>query len=141
VVEARAPLVGEDMPDALAPRPATGGAGDGADPEVVVYRISGVVFFGAAASIGSVLDRISAAHRALVVDVSAVPFLDSTGAHVLEGLSRKASRGGVRMFVAGASPELRRVLLTHGVRPPVVTYVGDLAEALEAYRAARRDAG
>jgi sulfate permease, SulP family len=140
VVEARAPLVGEDMPDALAPRPATGGAGDGADPEVVVYRISGVVFFGAAASIGSVLDRISASHRALVVDVRAVPFLDSTGAHVLEGLSRKASRGGVRMFVAGASPELRRVLLAHGVRSPAVTYVGDVAAALEEYRAARRDA-
>ena len=29
-----------------------------ADPEVVIYRITGALFFGATASIGSVLDRI-----------------------------------------------------------------------------------
>ncbi|MFM8679729.1 MAG: SulP family inorganic anion transporter, partial [Alphaproteobacteria bacterium] len=62
-IEARSPLVGEDVPDALAPGAARGAAA-GADPEVVVYRITGAFFFGAAASIGSVLDRISDAHRA-----------------------------------------------------------------------------
>lgn len=139
-VEARSPLVGEDVPDALAPLPAAAADGDGPDREVVVYRISGVFFFGAAASIGSVLDRISAAHRALVVDFSAVPFLDSTGAHVIEGLARKAARGGVRLFVAGASPEIRRALLTHGVRPPEVLFAASVEDALAQYRATRRTA-
>ena len=97
-VEARSPLVGEDMPDSMAPG-ARQGAAAGADPEVVVYRITGAFFFGAASSIGSVLDRIADTHRALVVDFSAVPFLDSTGAHVIEGLSRKAARAGERGFV------------------------------------------
>ena len=66
-VEARSPLVGEDMPDSMAPG-ARQGAAAGADPEVVVYRITGAFFFGAASSIGSVLDRIADTHRALVVD-------------------------------------------------------------------------
>ena len=46
----------------------------------IVYRISGVFFFGAAASIGSVLERISDTHRALIIDFAAVPFLDLTAA-------------------------------------------------------------
>lgn len=112
-IEARSPLVGEDVPDALAP--------------------------GAAASIGSVLDRISDAHRALVVDFSAVPFLDSTGAHVVEGLSRKAARAGVRLFLAGADVEARRVLLAQGLRAPEVSYAATVEDALRQYRAARGD--
>jgi SulP family sulfate permease len=41
--------------------------------DVIVYRISGAFFFGAAATIGSVLDRIGDQHRALIVDFSQVP--------------------------------------------------------------------
>ena len=46
------------------------------DPTVVVYRISGAFFFGAAASIGAVLERIGDAHRNLIIDFSAVPFVE-----------------------------------------------------------------
>lgn len=55
---------------------------------MVVYRITGAFFFGAAGSIGSVLDRISTAHKVLVVDFAAVPFLDSTTAKTIESLAR-----------------------------------------------------
>ena len=50
-----------------------------ANPDVVIYRITGALFFGATASIGSVLDRIQDTHKALIVDFTAVPLLDSTG--------------------------------------------------------------
>jgi SulP family sulfate permease len=129
-VEARVPLVGEDIPDARAPVPGAGAAG-GADPEIVVYRITGAFFFGAASSIGSVLDRISDTHRALVIDLSAVPFLDSTAAHVLEGLSRKAARRGVRVYCAGADDEARRALRVHGVG---VVHAPSVEAALQAFR-------
>ena len=129
-VEARVPLVGEDNPDARAPVPGAGAAG-GADPEIVVYRITGAFFFGAASSIGSVLDRISDTHRALVIDLSAVPFLDSTAAHVLEGLSRKAARRGVRVYCAGADDEARRALRVHGVG---VVHAPSVEAALQAFR-------
>jgi SulP family sulfate permease len=113
------------------------GAAGGADPEIVVYRITGAFFFGAASSIGSVLDRISDSHRALVIDFASVPFLDSTGAHVIEGLAHKAGRRGVRLFVAGADPEARRALLVHGIRSPAVVYVASVDEALRQYREAK----
>jgi SulP family sulfate permease len=132
-VETRTPFVGEDMADSTQPR----GEYDealAANPEVVVYRITGAFFFGAAASIASVLDRIQDTHKALIVDFSAVPFLDSTGANVMEGLAHKAARRGVALYVAGANPDIRRALLTHGVRPPAVLFATSAEDALDQYR-------
>jgi sulfate permease, SulP family len=101
-----------------------------ADPDVVVYRITGAFFFGAAAAIGTVLDRISTRHRALIVDLSAVPFLDATAANTLEGLARKASKRNVRVVLTGANAEVRRELAVHGVTPPHVGYERSIEVAL-----------
>ena len=106
------PFVGRDMPDDVAPRGRYDEA-RAADPEVVIYRVTGALFFGATASIGGVLDRISDTHRTLVIDLSAVSFLDSTGANMIEGLARKARRRGVALWIAGATRPIRRILLTH----------------------------
>src|SRR5690606_20596899 len=104
-----------------------------ADPDVMVYRISGALFFGASASIGSVLDRIQDSHKALVVDLSQGPFLDSTGANMIEGLAHKARKRRVPLWVTGAGRDVRRVLLLmHGLRPPLVRYAPSVAEALAA---------
>lgn len=132
-VETHTPFVGEDMADTAQPR----GSYDealAANPELVIYRITGAFFFGAAASIASVLDRIQDTHKALVVDFAAVPFLDSTGANVMEGLAHKAAKRGVRLLVSGANPDVRRSLLTHGVRPPSVHYAATIDDALTQYR-------
>ena len=48
------------------------------DRDVIVYRISGAFFFGAAAAVGVALDRLNEHPKAYVLDVSAVPVLDST---------------------------------------------------------------
>jgi SulP family sulfate permease len=101
-----------------------------ADPDVVVYRITGAFFFGAAAAIGTVFDRISTRHRALIVDLSAVPFLDATAANTLEGLARKASKRNVRVVLTGANAEVRRELAVHGVTPPHVGYERSIEVAL-----------
>ena len=128
------PLVAEDRPDAsIGDRKPYDEAAE-SDPDVIVYRISGALFFGAAASIGSVLDRIADTHRALVVDFSAVPFLDSTGANTIEGLVRKASRRGVVVYLAGTTGEQRRALFAHGIRPPLVRFKPSIADALKAAR-------
>ena len=100
------------------------------DPDVVVYRISGAFFFGAVASVETVLDRISDTHRLLIVDFAAVPFLDSSAAHTLEGLARKVQRRGVRVVMSGASPHVARDLVANGVRSPLVTFARSLDEAL-----------
>jgi len=127
----RVPL-GADLPDSVDPRPPYGE--DAADPAVVVYRISGALFFGASATIGSVLDRIGAGHRALVVDFSAVPFLDATGANMIDGLARKAARRGVDLWLTGAEGRVLRVLLAHGLRRPGIGFAPGIDAALARIR-------
>ncbi|TNF19473.1 MAG: SulP family inorganic anion transporter [Rhodobacteraceae bacterium] len=105
-----------------------------ANPDVVIYRITGALFFGATASIGSVLDRIQTSHKALIVDFSAVPFLDSTGANMIEGLARKAGKQGVALWLTGATRDIQRVFVTHGLKRPLVHYAASVDEALARVR-------
>jgi SulP family sulfate permease len=105
------------------------------DRDVVVYRISGAFFFGAAASVATALDRIGEHPKAYVVDVSGVPMLDSTAATTIGAFARKAAGAGAAVHVAGARPPIQRMLWAHGVRPPAVHFAADVAEATAAARA------
>src|SRR5215471_15947373 len=100
------------------------------DPEVLVYRITGAFFFGAASAIGAVLDSVADRRKAFVVDFAAVPFLDSTAANAMGRVAARAKRHGVRLFITGASPTVRRALLTHGVSPPRARYRETIARAV-----------
>jgi SulP family sulfate permease len=104
------------------------------DRDIVICRISGAFFFGAAAGVSAALDRTGEQPKGYVLDISSVPFLDSTGAATIEGFVRKANRRGARVVVAGASPAVRRSLLVHGVRPPRVRYRRGLADAIATAR-------
>jgi SulP family sulfate permease len=116
----RVPYHGEDM----------------ADREPAVYRITGAFFFGAAASIGAMLERMAESHRVLVIDFSGVPFLDSTAAHTLAGLAHKASRRDVALYFTGTSASMRRELLVHGLKPPAVHYRENIEAATKEAKAA-----
>ncbi len=133
-VDSHAPFVAEDRPDDAKGVRTPYDEGAATDPGIVVYRISGAFFFGAAASIGTVLDRIADTHRALVIDFAAVPFLDSTAANTIEGLARKAARRSVRVVLTGTSHDVRRELFAHGIKPPLVGYERSIGEALPKLR-------
>jgi len=134
-IEGHAPFVGEDVADsARGPAPFD----EAPAPGVVVYRITGAFFFGAASTIGSVLDRIADTSRALVIDLSAVPFVDSTAANIIEGLAHKASRRGMALVLAGASAAMRRELEAHGLAPPLVTLAPDVDAAVRSLSALRK---
>lgn len=135
-VETDTPFVSRDRADTSATRTPYDNEST-ASPDVVIYRISGALFFGATASIGSVLDRIQDSHRALIVDFSAVPFLDSTGANMIESLAHKAKKRGVALWLTGASRDIRRVFLTHGLKKPLVSYAPTADDAVEATRSQR----
>ena len=127
-VELGAPLVRADEADDLHERvpydEATSTRRDG-----IVYRISGAFFFGAAATIGSVLDRIGDQHRALIVDFSQVPFIDSTAAHTIEGLVEAAHRRKIAVWLTGLSPANEAALAAHGVEAPLVNVEPDISTA------------
>lgn len=135
-LETHVPLVAEeDVPDDESREPYDETSQQ--DPTVVVYRISGAFFFGAAASIGTVLERIGDAHRNLIIDFSAVPFVDSTGARTIEGLAHKAAQRGVGVYLTGVSAVVRRELAAHGVRPPLVRKAVSIDQALAEIRGQR----
>lgn len=104
------------------------------DPDIAVFRISGAFFFGAAAAVGAALDRLGEHPKAYVIDFSAVPFLDSTGAATIQGFVRKARRQGAAIYIAGAARPVRRMLLVHGVKPPAVRFRTSLDDAIAAAR-------
>jgi SulP family sulfate permease len=129
-IEAEAPLASADRAD--------DGNGDRvpydpslvADPDVLVYRITGAFFFGAASAVGTVLDSIADTGKAFVVDFAGVPLLDSTAANAMSRVAVKAKRQNIRLFITGTSPAVRRALLTHGVRPPRARYRETIARAI-----------
>ena len=133
-IEHLQPMIEEDRADE--PRPVDRyDAALAADADVAVYRISGAFFFGTAASVAAALDRIGQHPKAHVIDFSAVPILDSTAANTVEGFVRKARRQGAVVYLTGTRPAIRRVLLTHGVRPPRVRFKPTIAEAVAAAHA------
>jgi SulP family sulfate permease len=105
------------------------------DADIALCRISGAFFFGAAAAVSSVLDRIGEHPRAYVINMADVPLLDSTGAATLEAFARKAARRGAALYIAGARPAVRQVLESHGVRPPHAHFAAAMSEAIAAARA------
>ena len=108
------------------------------DQNVVVYRISGAFFFGAAAAVGAALDRIAEHPKAYVIDFSDVAILDSTAAATIGGFLRKARRSGAKVYITGAERPVRRVLIMQGVRPPAARFRSTIADALAAAHAALR---
>jgi SulP family sulfate permease len=129
------PLVADDIADDAVGARTPYDEAAATDPHLVIYRISGAFFFGAAASIGSVLDRIADTHRALVIDFAAVPFLDATAANTIEGMARKAGRRGVKIILTGTSHDVRKELFAHGVKPPLVSYERAIDDAVAKMRA------
>jgi sulfate permease, SulP family len=87
-----------------------------------------------------VLDSIADTRKAFVVDFAAVPFLDSTAANAMSRVAAKARRQGIRLYITGASPTVRRALLTHGVRPPRARFRETIARAVADIKGRREQA-
>jgi SulP family sulfate permease len=100
------------------------------DPDVVVYRITGAFFFGAAGAVSALLDSVADRHKAFVLDFSAVPFIDTTAANSITGVVRKARRHNVAVVVSGAAPDIRRALETRGIDLDVVIFCDGVDEAV-----------
>jgi MFS superfamily sulfate permease-like transporter len=70
-----------------------------------------------------VLDELAERPKAFILDFSQVPLLGSTAAATLDGFTRKTS---ALVYVTGAAKQLRRILMTHRIRPPRVRFRSDM---------------
>lgn len=125
-VETGTALVDVDVPDEIGrhadfPQPR--------DPGMVVYKISGPFFFGAAAEVGAVLNRIGDVPKTFVLDLSAVPFIDGTGVHTLESTIHRMQNNGAKVVIAGARPAVRRILTECGLGEPTARFTASVADA------------
>jgi SulP family sulfate permease len=105
------------------------------DRDILVYRISGAFFFGATASVSAALDRIGQKAKAYIIDLTAVPVIDSTAAAMIAGFVERMRRHGATIFLSGARPSIRHALLTQGLRPPEIRYKPSIAAARAAAQA------
>ena len=135
-VETAMPLLNDDQADSTnGDARARYEPAQGIDRDIVICRISGAFFFGAAASVGAALDRIGEQPKAVIFDFDAVPMLDSTAAATIEAFVRKAHKRGAYIVIAAAAAPVRRTLKTFGVTRPVVRFAAGLPAALAAARA------
>jgi sulfate permease, SulP family len=127
-VEVGTPLIDEDAADAPGGRADYEGR-EATTTDIMVYRIAGPLFFGASATIATVLERIGEFPKAVILDLSNVPFADSTAAGSMRVFAQRAARQGVQVLIAGASRPVRRVLMRQGLRRPLVRYAPSVADA------------
>lgn len=134
-VEGLGAVVAEDEAD-RARGPGEGYRGE-PDPNLVVYRVAGPLFFGTASTLAAVLERIGRFPRVLVLDLSAVPLADAAAAASLRAFVAQAHRNGARVLIAGATRPVRRALMQEGLRKPLARFTRDVAAARAA--AARQE--
>jgi sulfate permease, SulP family len=127
-VEVGLPLVGEDEADRVGERPAYT-VDERANPEVMVLRLAGPLFFGASSTIAMALERIGQFPRTVILDLSSVPLADASAAASLKSFVQLAAHHGAAAYVAGATPQVRHVLVREGLKPPLVRYAASVTHA------------
>ena len=86
---------------------------------VLVYRIEGPFFFGAAEKLERTLERLNLDVATVVLRLGRVPFMDATGQQTLGEIVGRLQRRGVRVLLCGIHPGLRESLDVTGITAQV----------------------
>ena len=99
---------------------------------VVVYEITGPMFFGAVENLERALLHTHTDPAALVIRLRRVPFVDITGIQSLQEAIEQLQRRGVRTLLCEANPRVRSKLVTAGIFETLPEWdcVESFAEAL-----------
>ena len=100
------------------------------DDRIAVARLNGSFFFGTAADVTGVLERIGTRPQVLIVDFGSVSLCDGSAAHAFAAMASRLAASGTTVLLSGLRPDVARVLAQVGVVSPMVTLVGDMKEAL-----------
>jgi SulP family sulfate permease len=81
---------------------------------VLVYRIEGPFFFGAAEKLETALARYTDVPCVVILRMRNVPAVDATGLHALEVMLEKFQRKGTQLVLSGVQPQPMKVLYKAG---------------------------
>ncbi|MFV8782401.1 SulP family inorganic anion transporter [Microbulbifer sp. SA54] len=100
---------------------------------IALFEFSGPLSFGAAADLGHhVREESASGSRILILDFSAVPFLDLSAALAVETIAADARDSGKCLYLAGMNDEVFKVLKGLNGRIPAQGSFKDRSEALKA---------
>jgi sulfate permease, SulP family len=98
-------------------QPFDDGAGEGVvlPPSVLVYRIEGPFFFGAAEKLERTLERVQLGVETVVIRLGRVPFMDATGLAALGEIVQRFQRRQIRVLLCGLHADLRNTVELAGI--------------------------
>ena len=82
---------------------------------VLVYRIDGPFFFGAAEKLERTLERLQLGVETIVLRLGRVPFMDATGLNTLSEIVGRLQKRHVHVLLCGIHPGLRQSLDAAGI--------------------------
>ena len=136
-IEAHGRLIDEDTADS-APRD-RGVIVPPEESDIVVYRINGPFFFGATEKFSRTLSRMGQTPRLFVLDLGAVPFVDSTAATALRSFVDGARKRQAGVALVGVRPAVRKAIAAHGMTDGIVSFAASI-EAAAAFARKERSA-
>ena len=100
------------------------------DDRIAVARLNGSFFFGTAADVTSVLERIGDNPQVLIVDFGSVSLCDGSAAHAFAAMAKRLLKSGTTIYLSALRPDVARMLAQVGLAEPEIHLVGDIKEAL-----------
>ncbi len=102
---------------------------------VLVYRIDGPFFFGAAEKLESALEHMPLGIDTVVFRLGQVPFMDATGMQTFHEIIQRFRKHDVRVMLCGIHSDLRESLLLGGIlalvgEGNICARMGEVAERL-----------
>lgn len=102
----RSSVTREDLPGPYQP----------GDEQIVLLRLDGAMFFGAAERISSaIVDAHHPGTTVVIIRLSQLGMLDATGAHTLTRIVRELEARGITVIIKGVRPEHRDLLANVGI--------------------------
>jgi SulP family sulfate permease len=109
-IETHTKLIAEDVDDLTDPITTPYASESNLPDGVEVYAINGPFFFGAAARLSEVLERIGHSPKVMILRMKNVPMIDATGVAAMLKFMEQCRAMGTHVILCGVPPQPRGVL-------------------------------
>ncbi|MCL3781442.1 STAS domain-containing protein [Prolixibacteraceae bacterium JC049] len=80
-----------------------------------IYEVSGPFFFASAKQYSEVLTTIGLKHKAMIIRMRHVPFIDATGMQNLQSVLKTLQHRKIQVIISGVNPQVKEDLIKTGI--------------------------